>query len=270
MSEPGNRVIDGATADVRANRGVDAALHPDRWYVRALRLLVAVWAAAGVVQNTVDSATGRNDTDLLQHFSLFTIQSNIVLVVVLVIGALVSRSRLPSWWDAARGAAAFYLVMTGLVYAILVAPPGELLRWDIGWTGLVLHRVAPAFAMLDWLLVTMSGRSTWWRPLAWLGYPIAFLLYTWARGGVTGWYPYDFLDPLGPGGWAAVLATTAQVLVAFLAVAVVLHLGGVLRASLARGRASTRPLGAAPRARGYGSRSSRNPATARNCSFDTS
>ena len=223
---------------ITRNRGFNAALAPERWYVRLLRLAVAAFAGAALVQNTVDSALGRNDTDLVQHFSLFTIQSNFFFVIVLVVGALASRSALPRWWDNVRGAAAFNLVMTGLVYALLVAPPGEMWSWNIGWTGLALHRVAPLFALADWALVTMTRRSGWGRPLAWLAYPVLFLVYTWTRGAIAGWYPYDFLDPLQPGGWGQVLATTAQVLVAFLAVALVMHLVGIARVALATGAAT--------------------------------
>lgn len=53
------------------------------------------------------------------------------------------------------------------------------------------------------------------------------------RGAIDGWYVYDFLDPTLDGGWPAALTTTAQVLVAFLIVAVVLHVAGSARAALA-------------------------------------
>lgn len=228
------------TPAVTRNRRFNAALHPDRVWIRVARVAVAAFAAAALVKNTIDSATGAADTDLVQHFSLFTIEANIIFVVVLAIGAFGMRRRLPAWWDDIRGGVAFYLVMTGIVYAVLVAPPGELLQWDIGWTGTALHRVAPVFALLDWALVTMTRRGGWGRPLAWLVFPVLYLVYTWVRGGIAGWYPYDFLDPLNPGGWGAVMATTAQVLMAFLAVAVVLHIIGVVRVSLARGRDRTR------------------------------
>ncbi|GGA73028.1 hypothetical protein GCM10011490_24790 [Pseudoclavibacter endophyticus] len=232
MSEP------RLTPPVTRNRRFNLAMHPDRAWVRVLRIAVAAFAGAALVKNTIDAATGAGETDLVQHFSLFTIQSNLMLVAVLGVGAVSVRRRLPAWWDDVRGAVAFYLVMTGLIYAILVAPPGELFTWDIGWTGIALHRVAPVFAVLDWALVSMTRRSGWGRPLAWLLFPVAYLLYTWARGGSAAWYPYGFLDPLGPGGWAQVLATTAQVFVAFLAVSVVMHAIGRLRVALARGGSS--------------------------------
>lgn len=224
------------TPAITRNRRFNAALHPDRWWVRVPRLAVAGFAAAAVVKHTIDSARGVSDTDLVQHFSLFTIQSNIMFVIVLLAGVVVARERLPGWWDHVRGGVAMYLVLTGIVYAVLVAPPGEFARWDIEWTGMALHRIAPIFAFVDWLLVTMTRRAGWGRPLAWLLYPVAFLAYTWIRGDAAQWYPYDFLDPLNPGGWGQVLATTAQVLVAFLVVAILLHLLGLWRVALARGR----------------------------------
>jgi hypothetical protein len=122
-----------------------------------------------------------------------------------------------------RGAVAFYLVMTGIIYALLVAPLDELLRWDIGWTGIVLHRLAPVVALAEWLLTPRRHPSSPARLLRWQLYPVAFLALTWLRGAVTGWYPYAFLDPTAS-SWPQVLVTTAVVLVAFLVVALLVHL----------------------------------------------
>ncbi len=67
-------------------------------------------------------------------------------------------------------------------------------------------------------------------------YPLAFLVYSWIRGALTGWYPYDFLNPTLPGGWGVVLVTAAVVLAAFLVVGVVVHVLGNLRVRLATRR----------------------------------
>ncbi|MFD2759193.1 Pr6Pr family membrane protein [Gulosibacter faecalis] len=221
----------------RANR----AVHPDRAWVRLLRLALGVAAFAGVGWNFYRAANGMVESTLIESISQFTNQANLVFGLVLVVGALRSRDSLPAWWDDVRGAAAFYMVMTGLIYAILVAEPGELARWDLEWSNILLHRITPTLALVGWLVVTMTRRGTWGRPLAWLAYPVLYLTYTWVRGSIVGWYPYGFLDPTGPGGWGDVLATTAQVFVAFLVIAVVLHVLGMLRASLAhRGRVGSR------------------------------
>ena len=53
---------------------------------------------------------------------------------------------------------------------------------------------------------------------------------------MDGWYVYDFLDPTLEGGWAAVLITTAEVLIAFLVAGLLVHLAGNLRVRLAAER----------------------------------
>src|SRR5699024_10863143 len=159
---------------------------------------------------------------LAQNLSYFTNQSN-AFFVVLVLAAPLVAARRPPWWDHARGAVAFYLAMTGIIYALLVAPLDELLRWGIGWTGIVLHRLAPLAALADWVLSPRRRAASPRRILWWQLYPVVFLACTWVRGGVTGWYPYAFLDPTAS-SWPQVLLTTAVVLVAFLAVATAVHL----------------------------------------------
>lgn len=114
------------------------------------RALVAVLILAALVTNAVQSVSGGV---FAQYVSYFTNQSN--LAFVLLVGAgLVLADRRPVWWDAVRGAVAFFLVMTGIIYALLVAPLDELLRWDIGWTGIVLI----AFVTVATLVHLLHGR----------------------------------------------------------------------------------------------------------------
>lgn len=196
-----------------------------RTAVVVARLLVAAAVLAALVSNAIEAW---QDGLLAQNLSFFTNQSNFAFVLLAVAGAALVHRR-PAWFDDARGAVAFYLVMTGIIYALLVAPLEELTRWDIGWTGIVLHRLAPVAALLDWLLTPRTGRPRARRILWWLLYPVVFLVFTWVRGGITGWYPYEFLDPTAS-SWTQVLLTTAVVLVAFVSMAIVMHLiGGRLR-----------------------------------------
>lgn len=217
--------------------GMNRALHPDRLWIRASRLAVGVAVLIALVQKAFDATLPTSDVDLGQLASEFTVQSNLAFGLGLVVAAAMPRDRLPRWWDHVFGALVLYLVMTGIIYVLLVAPPGEpWWTWDLYWPQLVHHRLAPLFAALDWLLVTRTVRGAWWRPLTWLGYPVAFLGWTWLRGAVDGWYVYDFLDPTLEGGWPRVLAMTAQVLAAFLVAAVLVHVAGNGRAALAAPR----------------------------------
>lgn len=221
---------------VQRNLGFNDALHPDRGWIRLIRFAVGSFVLVALAQKTYDATLPGSDVDMFQLYSQFTVQSNLVLGLVLIASAARMRTRLPEWWDHLFGALVFYLVMTGIIYAVLVAPPDEpWWSWDMYWPRLAHHRLAPLFVVLDWLLVTKTVRGKWWRPLVWLGYPVAFLVFSWVRGGIDGWYVYDFLDPTLDGGWPAALTTTAQVLVAFLLFAVLVHAAGNWRAALAVG-----------------------------------
>lgn len=213
------------------------ALHPDRIWIRLLRFAVGLIVLVALAQKTYDATLPGSDVDVGQLYSEFTVQSNLVLGLVLVVSAARTRARLPDWWDHVLGALTFYLVMTGIIYAVLVAPPDEpWWSWDMYWPQLAHHRLAPLFIVLDWLLVTKTVHGKWSRPLTWLIYPSAFLVYSWMRGAIDGWYVYDFLDPTLEGGWPAALITTAQVLVAFLVIALLVHVGGNARTALATRR----------------------------------
>ncbi|WP_425309022.1 Pr6Pr family membrane protein [Ammonicoccus fulvus] len=216
--------------------------HPARPWIRVVRIVVAVAILAALVTNTVEAVLGISDTTPIRLWSYFTLQSNLVLAVIFLIGAFVAQDRLPAWWDTARGGAAFYMTMTGIIYVVLIAPPEEFLSWSLSWTGIVQHRIGPWAAFLDWALVWMTAKAGWKRPLSWLVYPILFLIAAMVRGAITGWYPYHFLDPLQAGGWGGVATLTGVVVIAFLVMAVVMHLVGRLRTAVAtRDRSPTPP-----------------------------
>ncbi|MGM9471427.1 Pr6Pr family membrane protein [Pseudarthrobacter sp. YS3] len=219
-------------------RHLDAnhALHPDNLWIRIVRFSLGIVVLVALMQKTFDATLPGNDVDVVQLFSEFTVQSNLAVGLVLIASAAWPRAQLPAWWDHVFGALVVYLVMTGLIYVVLVAPPDE--PWwslDMYWPQLVHHRLAPLAVALDWLVVTRTVRGPWWRPLIWLGYPAAFLVFSWVRGSIDGWYVYDFLDPTVDGGWSAMLLVIAQVLVAFLVVALLVHVAGNRRAALAAG-----------------------------------
>ena len=234
-----------ANPPLERNLGFNHALHPDRPWIRLVRAATGLAMLASLAQETYDATQPGNSVDIPQLFSQFTFHSNLVLGIMFLVAATRRSEALPRWWDHASGALAFYLVMTGIVYAVLVAPPGE--PWwtlNLYWPWMVTHKIAPAVAGLDWLLVTRTTRGPWWRPLAWMGYPAAFLTFSWIRGALDGWYPYDFLNPTLDGGWSAVLVAAAEVLAAFLVVGVVVHAAGNARAALAVGRPHRRgPFG---------------------------
>lgn len=182
--------------------------------VVALRTIVLLAGIAAEVWNLVTVA-GEGER-ASEHLGYFTVQSN-MLVLVVVAWMLLRPEGRPRWFDALRGAATAYIILTGLVWAVLLASPEEALGFSVEFPSFVQHRLIPVLMALDWLLVPTH------RPLlvgrciaAWMAYPLAYLAISWVRGGLgDGWIPYPFLDPAEHGGVAGLVVPTGQVLLAF-------------------------------------------------------
>jgi hypothetical protein len=167
------------------------------------------------------------DNDLLRvvnFFSFFTIQSN-VLAVATLIGLEVSAGTAPGavarWM---RGGVTLFMTMTGLIYAVLLAPVAADVSTQLDWVNAVLHVIAPLVLVGDWIIEPDRPAPDPVRALWWLAFPVAWLTYTFVRGAIVDWYPYPFMDPRdgvphAAGSWPAVIVTTAilSVLVAGLA-----------------------------------------------------
>jgi len=174
---------------------------------------IAVLAAFALVGQTALSID--RDRSLVNLFSYFTIESN---VLVLVAAALIAAR--PD-----RGGTAFGILrlggltaitITGIVYATILAGNTDFsgVEW---WYDKIFHYVVPALSVLGFLLFrprTRLDRSALW----FLVWPLAWLAYTLVRASVSNPsyavtsdrradVPYDFLDIDRHGGWAVALAS---------------------------------------------------------------
>lgn len=156
----------------------------------------------------------------VQFFSYFTVLSNL-LVAAVTLSAACPRDR-TRWSDGevVRGAAALYITVTGLVYATVLAPilHPQGLHW---WTDVGMHYVVPPLYLAWWLLAVPHRRLRWGDLRYWVLFPIAYLLWTFARGAVVHQYPYPFVD-VGLHGWAVVLRNALAMTALFLMVGVAL------------------------------------------------
>lgn len=158
---------------------------------RVMRALIAVLIIAATIQ-----AYGPN------LFYYFTILSNTLAVVLMAGQALKPQWMGVNGWF--RGAVTLYMVITGLVYAVLLAPLGA----DVGayapWANFVHHTLAPAALLIDWLLFPPAAKLARSAPWTWLVFPGLYFTFSMIRGAMVDWFPYPFLnfDELGPGGVA--------------------------------------------------------------------
>jgi hypothetical protein len=163
-----------------------------------------------------------NQRDLwtpVNFFSLFTIQSNLIAAIVLLVGAVAAREHALLLWSLVRGAAVMYMVTTGVVHTLILSGLEQSTLTTPLWVNIVLHQLLPLVMVVDLMVRPITGHHlTMRQALGWLLYPLLYLGYTLVRGARTDWYPYPFLDPNVPGGYGTVAFYCTVVLLGFLAI----------------------------------------------------
>lgn len=183
-----------------------------------LRLLMAAAVVAAIATQLIDTISIGNS--VVNFFSFFTIQSNIIGVVAITIAALASPAvRGSVWLSQLRGAATLYMGITGMIFSLLLANAD--VQTPIPWVNSTLHYVFPLFIVIDWLVDRSVRPLSFRQGLIFLIYPVAYGAYCLIRGPIVDWYPYPFLDPR-PHGYLFVVVMMVVVAVVGLALAWVL------------------------------------------------
>ncbi|MBF4571089.1 Pr6Pr family membrane protein [Herbiconiux sp. VKM Ac-1786] len=143
---------------------------------------------------------------LVNFFSYFTILSNALAAIALLVGAYFSFTvrRDPPWFNLSLAAIVTYMATTGVVYNLLLRSITLEQGRTLAWSNEVLHLIAPIYIVLVWILSPGKSPLRWSALWAIVAFPIAWAVYTMIRGPLVGWYPYPFLDPSQPGGYGAV------------------------------------------------------------------
>ncbi|NYE96029.1 hypothetical protein FHU41_002279 [Psychromicrobium silvestre] len=157
------------------------------------RAALALAILAAVVATFFDTA-GRAAINPFNFFGYFTMQSNIIMMLVLT-GTVVMtlRGSEPSWWMVVRACATTYMVIVGLVYnTLLLGLPGGV---ELAWANAVLHILVPLYVLVDWLFCPDRQRLAWKTLWLVLLYPVLWCAVVLIRGASDGWVPYPFLSP---------------------------------------------------------------------------
>ncbi len=147
------------------------------------------------------------------YADFFTLQANIFAAVVFAISAFATFSGRgqSKTLVIARGTAATYLIIVGIVYnTVLVNSPGGG-GVALPWANHILHIAAPLYVAVDWVLVGDRNPLPWKRFGVVLTYPIIWLVVVLIRGATDGWVPYPFLDPATGYGSVAIYAVLIAV-----------------------------------------------------------
>ncbi len=181
-------------------------------------------------------------------FSYFTILSNLIAAVVLIIAAIwMLRTRHstapePAWLATLLLCASTYMIVTGIVYNLLLRNIAIAGISDV-WTNETLHVIIPLFLLADVLFAPRRRALPWVAMLTAAAFPVVWAVYTLIRAnfiigpahGNHYWYPYPFLDPNIQGGYGGVVGYIIGIAAAIIGVAALVIWMGRRRGIRSRG-----------------------------------
>ena len=139
-------------------------------------------------------------------FMYFTIQSNLAIAVICLIGAILMlrRRAVSQVWYVIQLVGTVSITLTGVVFGFVLAPTLGADAWNIQNT--LTHLVVPLVAVVDYFVsaydADMKGRNVFWVIVP----PLLYAIYA-GIGYVRGWqfaegirYPYFFLNWGSPAG----------------------------------------------------------------------
>lgn len=184
------------------------------WFGLALGMVLTVFNiyppvdiqpnSLGVNADGVAGLFGR----VVDSLSYFTNLSNLIVAVVLTMLAR-NPDRGGPVWHAVRMDSLVMITITGLIYAIVLAPDAQVEGLDI-IVNAIKHYIAPVMTVFLWLLVGPRRQITFASIFTALVIPIAWAIYTLIRGEFIAAYPYEFLNVIAY-GLPAVLMNIAGV-----------------------------------------------------------
>ena len=162
----------------------------------AFESLILLLCIIGITILVLDSKT---IYDALNMFSYYTIQSNLLVAAAL---ALSIWGRVKDREDSLllvlfKSGTVLWILVTGIVYHLMLSG-----LWHPGgrtaFANLAVHYCTPLGMFLNWLIFEKKGRYKFIFAFYWLSYPFLYIIGSWLRGWLTGFYPYWFFNPTQP------------------------------------------------------------------------
>ncbi len=151
----------------------------------------------------------RNRLNLVNFFSFFTVETNTLVVVTLLLSALTLAAGKEQKLAVLRGATTVYILVVGIGFSFLLSGLENVALTAVPWSNTVLHYIIPIAVLVDFLIDRPKRALLFKKSLIWLLFPLAYLAYSLTRGALTSWYPYPFLNPATKGYGSIALVVAA-------------------------------------------------------------
>ena len=174
--------------------------------------LVAWFALVAQFVLMLQNRTASIPETVVRFFSFFTILTNLIVALFYTAQLLnIAKSYKPGILSAVT----VYIFIVGIVYQILLRhiwqPQGLQQVVDE-----LLHTINPLLVILYWYLFEKKLLIRYSHIIAWMVYPIMYLIYILVRGEYSGFYPYPFVN-VDEIGISKTLLNSALLTVLFLA-----------------------------------------------------
>jgi hypothetical protein len=169
-----------------------------------------------IILNRVTSIT----ETIIRYFSFFTILTNLIVAICCSVLIGKSNSGISNRFSqpGTLTPIAVYITIVGIVYNLILRflwkPEG--LQWIVDE---LLHSVTPLLFITFWLLIVPKAKFYWKSVLAWLLYPLSYLIFVILRGISSSFYPYPFID-VDKIGYPQTFINSSGMLLAFLAISI--------------------------------------------------
>jgi hypothetical protein len=195
---------------------VDSLLQASGKSVRTIRFLMVVLIIGSVFPRIFFTATGTEWNTL----TYYTIQTNLLMGIFWTFTAIHPACHGRTGFQRLRFMLTVAILITGSLYFLLLhrvymaslSHQHEIGIMSSGRYGMYVadawinHFAVPLAALADFILIRPSGPLTR-SDMAWpMIIPFAYFVFHTARGLATGFYAYNFIDPVAMEGWWNVMA----------------------------------------------------------------
>lgn len=190
------------------NSGIIINMIQNKTFLIGYKVFFALLGFSAVVTE-IATIVERGTFNFVNFFSYFTIETNLLVVVTLLLSAFAVAAGKRHRFDILRTAVTVYILVVGIGFSFLLSGLEDVALTAVPWDNTVLHYIIPVAVFVDFLIDRPRRTLSFKKSLMWLLFPIGYAVYSLVRGALVGWYPYPFLNPSLKGAWSVAFVVVA-------------------------------------------------------------